>query len=71
MLRLAFGHLVLLVVADVGVELAQVFVLECIVFQLHQHMALENSVVKNQVNKGMFAADEQALLPGFKAKAVT
>jgi len=66
----AFGHFVFLVVADVAVELAEVFVLEGIVFQFDQHVALEDAMVEDEIDEEVFAADQQAFLPGFEAEAV-
>jgi hypothetical protein len=67
---IALGHLVPFVVADVGVELAQVLVLKGVSLQLDEHMALEHAVVENQVHKEVFAAYDQALLPCLEAKAM-
>ena len=44
--------------------------LEGVVLQFDEHMALEDTVVEDQVHEEVFAADHQALLPRLEAKAV-
>ena len=66
----AFYHLVLFVVTDVAIELAQVLMPECVVLEFNEHMAFEDAVVEHQINKEVVAADEQALLPRLEAEAV-
>jgi len=65
------GHDVALVPADVGVELAEVFVAEASNFQLDKHMALQDSMVEDSVDKAVGVADEDALLARLEAEAVS
>ena len=60
----------LFVVGDVGIELAEVFVAEGLGFQFNEDVALEHAVVKHEIDEEVFAANENALLPGFEAEAV-
>jgi hypothetical protein len=56
------------VVADVGVELAEVFVAEFVDLELYQHVALEHAVVEDEVHEKRLTADEQTLLARLKAE---
>jgi hypothetical protein len=69
--QVAWGHLVFFIVGDVGVELAEMFVAEGIRLEFHQDVALEHAVVKDEVDEEVFVADEDALLPGLEAEAMT
>jgi hypothetical protein len=66
----ARGHLVLFVISDVGVELAEVLVLEGIGLEFHEDVALEDAVIEDEVDEEVFIANENALLTGLEADAV-
>src|SRR4030042_1595702 len=66
----AFSHLMGTIVTDIGIELAEVFVAEFIHLELHQHMALEHAMVKNEVHEKRLAADKQAFLAPLKAESM-
>jgi hypothetical protein len=51
--------------------LAEVFVGEFVYFELDEDMALEDTVIENQIHKPSGLSNDDALLPGFEAKAVT
>ena len=40
-------------------------------FELYQYMALENSMIKNQINVKILATYQDPFLPCFKTKATT
>ncbi|CCU84141.1 hypothetical protein PHOSAC3_120758 [Mesotoga infera] len=64
------GHHVFPVPAHISVELSEVFVIKGLDLQLHQHMALKDAVVENQVNETVCITDQDPLLAGFKAESV-
>ena len=64
------SHFVGAVVAKVGIELAQVFVAECVYLQFHQHVTLEHAVVEHEVHEEGIFPYEDTLLPRLEAEAV-
>jgi energy-converting hydrogenase Eha subunit G len=62
--------LVLFVISDVGVELAEVLVLEGIGLEFYEDVALEDAVIEVEIDEEVFIANENALLPGLEADAV-
>ena len=66
----AFVHLILLIVRDVGVELAQILVTELVVLQFHNDATVKDTIVKHQVSKVVFIIDNHALLPILEAEAL-
>ena len=67
----SIGHHVFAIPGHVGVELAEVFVGEFVHFELDEDMAFQDTMVENQIHKPSGLSDDDALLPGFEAKAVT
>ena len=67
---LSSAAIMFLVPAHVGVELADVLVAELFEFQFYQHVALQDSVVEDQVDESVGIADQDALLPGLETEAV-
>ena len=67
----ALLHHVFLKPSHVGIELANMFMAKRIHFQFHQHMALENTVIKHQVHKAPRLPNQHAFLPRFQTKAMT
>ena len=66
--RRAVGRqFVFFVVGDIGVELAEVLMAESLGFQFHKDMALEYTVIEDEIHEEMFVADEDAFLLGFEA----
>ena len=63
-------HHALSVPAHIGIELTNVFMAELGKFQLNQHMAFQNTMIKNQIDKVVFIADQYSFLACFKAEAV-
>jgi hypothetical protein len=61
---------VLFVIGDVGVELAEVLVLEGIGLEFYEDVALEDTVIEDEVDEEVFVADENALLPGLETEPV-
>ena len=66
----ACRHRVALEPADVGIELAQVFMLEAGHLELDQHMALQDTMVEDQVDETVRMADEDAFLARLEAETV-
>lgn len=66
----AGGHLGVAVVGDVGVELAEVFVAEFVVFEFYDDVAMENAVVEDEVGKVVAVVNDDAFLAGLKTKAI-
>lgn len=66
----AGGHLGVAVVGDVGVELAEVFVAEFVVFEFYDDVAMEDAVVEDEVGKVVAVVDDDAFLAGFEAEAI-
>ena len=67
----ARGHHISLIPAHVGFELTHVLMAELGHLQLDQHMALEDAMVKDQVNEPVGFADQDALLSRLEAEAVS
>ena len=65
------GHHVFMIPGYVGVELAEVFMGELVHFELDEDMAFQDTMVENQIHEPSGLSDDDALLPGFEAKAVT
>ena len=64
-------HHALSVLAHIGIELANVFMTELGKFQLNQHMAFQNTMIKYQIDKKILITDQNAFLTRFKAEAVS
>src|SRR6266446_2873813 len=54
---------------EVGVELAQVLVGEAAHLQLDEHMAFQETVIKNEIHEEMLTADQQTFLACLEAEA--
>ena len=67
----SIGHHVFAIPGHVGVELAEVFMGEFVHFELDEDMAFQDTMVENQIHEPSGLSDDDALLPGFEAKAVT
>jgi len=50
----------------IRIQLAEIFMRECVDLQLDQNMAFQNPVIKDQVDKEMLPSDKDAFLPPFK-----
>ena len=66
----AGGHLGVAVVGDVGVELAEVFVAEFVVFEFYDDVAMEDAVVEDEVGKVVAVVNDDAFLAGLKTEAI-
>lgn len=66
----AGGHLGVAVVGDVGVELAEVFVAEFVVFEFYDDVAMEDAVVEDEVGKVVAVVNNDAFLAGLKTEAI-
>lgn len=66
----AGGHLGVAVVGDVGVELAEVFVAEFVVFEFYDDVAMEDAVVEDEVGKVVAIVNDDAFLAGLKTEAI-
>ena len=64
----AVVHLVFAVIGHVGVELPEIFVVELVILQLDNHIAMQNPVVEHQVGIIILVVDDDALLPCLKAE---
>jgi hypothetical protein len=64
-------HFVLAEPGDVGIELAQVLVLELVDLQFDQDMAFYDAVAEDKVHEEVFVADEDSLLTGFAKETPT
>lgn len=64
------AHLMLAVVAEVGVELSGVRMGERLRFEVDEHVAFDPAVVENQIDKVVRGTDTNFLLAGLKAKSV-
>ena len=63
------GAQVAVVPTDIRVELADVLVGELFQLQIDQHMALQDAVIKHQVDEVVRVANQDASLTGFETKA--
>ncbi len=66
----AGGHLGVAVVGDVGVELAEVFVAEFVVFEFYDDVAMEDAVVEDEVGKVVAVVNNDAFLAGLNTEAI-
>jgi len=67
----AVGHHVLAIPTDVGVELADILVGEVLNLQIDQHMALQNPVIEDKIDKTIGVTDQNPFLPGLETEAMT
>ena len=67
----AVGHHVLAIPTNVGVELADILVGEVLNLQIDQHMALQNPVIEDKIDKTIGVTDQNPFLPGLETEAMT
>ncbi len=65
---ISLHHDVFLVPANIGIELADIFMAHFFELELNQNVAFNNAMIEHKVRKKMFIADEHSLLAGFKTK---
>jgi hypothetical protein len=66
----AGGHLGVAVVGDIGVELAEVFVAEFVVFEFYDDVAMEDAMVEDEIGKVVTVVDDDAFLASFETEAI-
>ena len=64
-------HFIFSIIANISVQLADMFVPELIVLQFHNNIAMEQAVVKNQIRKVVFAVYYDAFLTSLKTETFT
>lgn len=67
---ISLGYFVDAIIADISIQLAEVFVSELIHLEFDQHMAFEHAMIKHEVDEEGLAADEQPFLRRFEAETV-
>ena len=59
----------LIVIVNVQLHLSQVGVRQLLYFQINEHVALQDRVIKHKVDIEMIAVERQALLPIYERKS--
>ena len=58
-------------IVDIHLHLAEILMGKLAYFQINQHIAAQQAVVENQIDKKMIFIEGKAFLPGFEQKAFT